>query len=1401
MALSIFTTERDRDAWAAIRGFVFQVILTIDRWLKINENERLELERGEDIDTISRALGALGDEEQARLLEQIKHRESSVTLRSTSVIEFLAAAVEHRAKNPGLALRFRFLTTATPGIEKPTPFSPRRSALLHWLDAVGSGQLNTAVVENILQLLRQAPRPQELAETTWAGFQNLISSASPQSFFEFMQRVEWTFDAGDVSAVSASIRAKLLTDRYASSDDEAQDLYQRLFFSVFQLLSQPGLKALTKADLSAQLKRPPLAPQYQALFSRITSHLAGLEARFETIEHGLVGMNQSLEIYRAEVHRLARSQGLPTNILGGMRSLAYTAPPLVAGVVRREALVGRLNATLHTARLLVLSGQPGAGKTQLARLLIEPAQTLWVSLRQKKLDECTLLLEAAMSAAEVERKPFLVLDDLPRLSSHDLLTQHLLQLASDDPPPTTKLIATTSASLPLTLREDTPTGSLVEQQMPLFSEEEIMAMLQTSGAPSHALERGVAHLIQTATAGHPMLVRALLRYLAKYNWSLEQETIRSISRRDYVHPVHEEAQRLLRQTVESAESRDLLYRIDLVAEPIKQQHMQLVCAVAPAISAPFERLDELRGLWIQDEGVDRYLLSPLLSGLGVKNLSAEVQRAINQELGDSIAGRQSLSFFEADTAIHHFMQAQVFDRAGVLYLVALTAALKSPEQLTLLSLPRRWLTEDLPRGMSRVIQLYVRGAQIRVLDALSEDTTSALRRLDGLIDDATEEDALAVMHASLNAGPLRVGVSSPVVEKYYRKAIAFAEKAVSLFGQMLPSNFLDELYGMIWLNTSHIKDASDIDEWLTTADMIGATGRERALAYNRHGVRAESVFLLSQRLAIKEYQKNPSDRDWQAVITSQKSIEERAMSLGFNELAGFAAAARLTVVAETSKDVNQAENLALESLKRYGSMERARFAIQANLGTQLGSLGQPARGLAALKAALAIETGSFALVLRLHAMIEAARIAVLTSPDEAVRLAEDAVQLASAHRELAPTELVRALGELAILLSTSRSVHESYPIWARAVDEVLLAEEDTPSWKALFVILGHCLGYYLGVACTGKPPSEIDDNESYTEPSPGMFLRYREEASTTFDPSKKALLCAQVSMYAGAVGADEEARRWAERGVQIAEASGSSEALALLARLILPTLLVTNSFSTALIGSIDAAVTLLRERRYGAVPPSAAEELALRKDSEIMGRYEALFPSFVRIAHMERNEKAIARTAAQEIVATCNDLASRSTDPAPWRLAAAIFDAAFLRATRHEDRLKYVKEADRLQQSILRAVALFGASLANDATLEQSLYYQLLAFKYALSTLRMSSSMIRLVVQPFVRDFWWEQFTRRRFQFLAPGAVETELRNATQSSGVDGIRAVLLAVFHGLAPRLPDEAVRWLYPGAKASEP
>jgi hypothetical protein len=69
-----FRPARNQDASAVIRGFRYQIDHTLLRWMELGPDEHMELECGEDIDLVGRAIGDESEESFERTLEQIKLR-------------------------------------------------------------------------------------------------------------------------------------------------------------------------------------------------------------------------------------------------------------------------------------------------------------------------------------------------------------------------------------------------------------------------------------------------------------------------------------------------------------------------------------------------------------------------------------------------------------------------------------------------------------------------------------------------------------------------------------------------------------------------------------------------------------------------------------------------------------------------------------------------------------------------------------------------------------------------------------------------------------------------------------------------------------------------------------------------------------------------------------------------------------------------------------------------------------------------------------------------------------------------------------------------------------------------------------------------------------------------------
>jgi len=276
-----FVPPRNRDAWAVIRGFYYQIGLTIRRWLDLRPGDVLELECGEDIDHVSAAVGDATAVNE-RLLEQVKHRQRPLTLRSPAVLQALACAVEHREANREVDLLFRFTTNATASVERSSPFPDATPAIAVWED-VRTGKVTAADAEEaataIRDILLSAPPPDGLPSAVWDAFVAFLGNADAPEMLELIGVFTWSMGTGDDAAIGQEIVQQLQLRGCASAEQPAQDIYARLVLYVFKLLSQSGPKRLTVADLGTQLAMPALSEQDSVLLGNLRELIGALEAK------------------------------------------------------------------------------------------------------------------------------------------------------------------------------------------------------------------------------------------------------------------------------------------------------------------------------------------------------------------------------------------------------------------------------------------------------------------------------------------------------------------------------------------------------------------------------------------------------------------------------------------------------------------------------------------------------------------------------------------------------------------------------------------------------------------------------------------------------------------------------------------------------------------------------------------------------------------------------------------------------------------------------------------------------------------------------------------------------------------------------------------------------------------
>jgi hypothetical protein len=439
-----FVSDPRRDASAVIRGFVYQVDVTIQRWIELEGNERLELERGEDIDLVAR--GIAGNEDERRLTEQVKSREENLTLRSAAAVQSVANFALHRERNPGLNLLFRFTTNAGAGAEQGVEFPASLPGIIAWrrvqLRTAGESE-EVAIARALREFYREMQRPSGISEETWSALERVVS-ADDRAWLGFVAAFEWSVEGDAPATLPPNVQSALIASGLASANDVVQK-HERLFVHVFRLLAVDGEKVLTRSELEDVLAVPP-DPSTHAQIVALLTRVASLEVRM------VAGEERLSNVEGAQQRLSVAFDGMATAIAAQLPSigvvpiaLSTEAPAIPAYRISRDALVQRLRSDLPCG-WLALHGDVGSGKTQLADLVAQQnGSVVWlrfidvppfiaaVALR-RYLAEITNhqpaptrdLADALFEQGSVHT---IILDDLPRLDGRSPLIDDLVAIA------------------------------------------------------------------------------------------------------------------------------------------------------------------------------------------------------------------------------------------------------------------------------------------------------------------------------------------------------------------------------------------------------------------------------------------------------------------------------------------------------------------------------------------------------------------------------------------------------------------------------------------------------------------------------------------------------------------------------------------------------------------------------------------------------------------------------------------------------------------------------------------------------------------------------------------------------------------------------------------------------------
>lgn len=266
--MSTFQSNPKRDAYATIKGFLYQIQLTIDRWLNLNPDEVLYCECGEDIDKVKQLMTNSNNKAaEERILEQIKALDHNLTLRSAEILTSLARYREHIVKNRSIRLIYWFSTTASPGKERTQNqvsinFPRNLSGIEAWQVMQGTTnppfnpQEEAIFIQELKKLISTASCPRDFDQDVFLEFKKYIEINPTNTLInDFIKNFYFTTNLETPQALDERIQQLLISQNRANSSTEAEKLTDTLISYILRFISKKGDKKLVYKDLDTILEK------------------------------------------------------------------------------------------------------------------------------------------------------------------------------------------------------------------------------------------------------------------------------------------------------------------------------------------------------------------------------------------------------------------------------------------------------------------------------------------------------------------------------------------------------------------------------------------------------------------------------------------------------------------------------------------------------------------------------------------------------------------------------------------------------------------------------------------------------------------------------------------------------------------------------------------------------------------------------------------------------------------------------------------------------------------------------------------------------------------------------------------------------------------------------------------
>jgi hypothetical protein len=596
--------DKAREAIDALRGYVYQSALA---WIELEPEEFLFLEVAEDYAVVAAdALNAV----------QVKETGHNVTINSDDIVASIDSFVDLRQNNPGLQVQLRHLTTSIIGKEKIAAHRIGDTPTLEtWRKLAKAGDVEP---------LRKILDVSKLSKQT----KNYIRKLDDTEFREeFLKRIHFDCGALDSKFLVRQLHSKLLklVMERGGVNSQVDGCLSSILITLLQKATQKEERFVDRNALEEFLERA----------TQIPVNRAQLEAQNQLINKAL-----------------AASVPQATNLVA--TRLAEPRPiddvPFPTAIASRTIQIDNIVSSLTQYGVSWIFGAAGVGKTIGAKIAARCLGGNWVgiNLRGLNAEQVNAVLSGAIDRLTEQKLYGFLIDDL-ECSFEPHIVDKLFYLRAICNRTDMLLLFTSPRPLSPDFLFSANLPASIEQKLEEFSEFDIREILAGLGVHNANWAKYI-HVV--SGGGHPQLAIAAIQSMQNKGWDTNE--FRTLDSLLVGNPAIEQVrartrERLLNELPEGG--RRLLERLSLKLGSFRRSFVLDMAQVAPAVPDGGIVFERLIGSWVDQQELDRFALSPLLSNYAVKTLTDEQKRQINFEIANSLIKGRSLDPTEANSAL------------------------------------------------------------------------------------------------------------------------------------------------------------------------------------------------------------------------------------------------------------------------------------------------------------------------------------------------------------------------------------------------------------------------------------------------------------------------------------------------------------------------------------------------------------------------------------------------------------------------------------------------------------------------------------------------------------------------------------------------------------------------------